>query len=74
MAEGRHVRSLPDGHPISLIFAPYNAFDRAALPVFEEAQRQGMAIVAMSPGSGSASRPGPAPRAPGRRPIDGWHG
>ena len=49
MAEDRHIRSLPEGHPISLVFAPYNAFDRAALPVFEEAKRRGMATVAMSP-------------------------
>lgn len=49
MAELRHVRSLPDSHPISHVFAPYNAFNRAALPVFEEAKRRGMATVAMSP-------------------------
>jgi aryl-alcohol dehydrogenase-like predicted oxidoreductase len=49
MAELRHVRSLPDGHPIGHVFAPYNAFNRAALPVFEEAKRRGMATVAMSP-------------------------
>lgn len=49
MAQLRHVRSLPDGHPIGHVFAPYNAFNRAALPVFEEAKRRGMATVAMSP-------------------------
>ncbi len=49
MAELRHVRSLPDGHPFGHVFAPYNAFNRAALPVFEEAKRRGMAAVAMSP-------------------------
>lgn len=49
MVEPRHLRSLPRDHPIDLIFAPFNAFNRAALPVFEEASRRGMAAVAMSP-------------------------
>ncbi len=45
----QHVRSLPEGHPVTHIFAPYNAFNREVLPVFEEAKRRGLSVVAMSP-------------------------
>lgn len=45
----RHLRMLPEAHPVSHVFAPYNAFNRDALTVFEEAKRMGLAAVAMSP-------------------------
>ncbi len=44
-----HVQSLPEAHPITYVFAPYNAFNREALPAFEEAKRRGLSAVAMSP-------------------------
>ncbi len=45
----QHVRSLPEGHPVTHVFAPYNAFNGEVLPAFEEAKRQGLSVVAMSP-------------------------
>jgi aryl-alcohol dehydrogenase-like predicted oxidoreductase len=44
-----HLRSLPQMHPVTHVFAPYNAFNREGLPVFEEAKRRGLNAVAMSP-------------------------
>lgn len=49
MADLRSLRALPEGRPVSHAFAPYNAFNRGALPAFEEAKRMGLTVVAMSP-------------------------
>ncbi len=49
MVGAGHVRSLPEGHPVTHIFAPYNAFNREALSTFPEAKRRGLCNIAMSP-------------------------
>jgi aryl-alcohol dehydrogenase-like predicted oxidoreductase len=49
MAGLQHVRALSHGHPVAHVFAPYNAFNREAAPMFAEARRRGMGTVAMSP-------------------------
>lgn len=49
MVEAGHLHSLPEGHPVTHVFAPYNAFNREALSTFSEAKRRGLSNIAMSP-------------------------
>ncbi len=49
MADIQLLRSLPETHPVTHVFAPYNVFNREVLPVLEEAKERGLNVVAMSP-------------------------
>jgi aryl-alcohol dehydrogenase-like predicted oxidoreductase len=43
------LERLPQGHPVSSVLAPYNAFNREAATMFERAKEMGLAAIAMSP-------------------------
>jgi len=49
MAKARHLDALPEGHPVSGVLAPYNAFDRGAADAFAIAGARGMERMALSP-------------------------
>ena len=49
MAEARHLDGLPDGHPVTHVLAPFNAFNPAAARTFEKAKAANLTTVAMSP-------------------------
>ena len=49
MARAGDITGLPEGHPISHVLAPYNAFDTRAVDLFREAKTAGITTVAMSP-------------------------
>ncbi len=49
MAEARHLDRLPDGHPVTHVLAPFNAFNPAAASTFEKTKAANLTTVAMSP-------------------------
>ncbi len=44
-----HLQRLPDGHPVTWVLAPYNAFNRAAAHTFARARELGLGTIALSP-------------------------
>jgi hypothetical protein len=38
MVEARHLETLPDGHPVTHVLAPFNVFNPAAAATFEKAK------------------------------------
>lgn len=49
MAEARHLDRLPNGHPVTHVLAPFNAFHPAAASMFEKAKAKNLTTIAMSP-------------------------
>lgn len=49
MVEARHLETLPDGHPVTHVLAPFNVFNPAAARTFEKAKATNRTTVAMSP-------------------------
>ncbi|TBL79894.1 aldo/keto reductase [Paenibacillus thalictri] len=49
MVKPEHLQLLPEGHPVSCILAPYNAFNQAAMETFEQARSMNMEVIALSP-------------------------
>jgi len=49
MVERKQLEMLPDGHPITYVLAPYNAFNQGALDMFEMAREMGLRTIALSP-------------------------
>lgn len=49
MIEPEYLDDLPEGHPVSAVLAPYNAFNREAAAAFERARALGLRCIALSP-------------------------
>ncbi|MDQ3328229.1 MAG: aldo/keto reductase [Chloroflexota bacterium] len=49
MVEAESLDDLPEGHPVSAVLAPYNAFNREAAVAFERARTMGFRCIALSP-------------------------
>ncbi|MBO7742771.1 aldo/keto reductase [Paenibacillus sp. MWE-103] len=49
MARPEHLLALPEGHPVTAVLAPYNAFYREAGELFRLAKERGIATIALSP-------------------------
>lgn len=49
MVEPSYLDDLPEGHPVSAVLAPYNAFKRGAADSFERARALGFQTIALSP-------------------------